>query len=398
MLWPVDGKPVRLDRFDPLRLSRVLNEYDGPRIFTLENEEQELFFACFSDEAEDTECYRFVVVPFSDVLLKRLTTGTISLYQALEQPRVWLVDVSHVWKPLNAWRTSLDRIPADCLPDKSVMIWPSLEPIISIRSVGDTIGEGTTPASVVADVVEGVKAAMRILVQQVREEIHSKTSAAVRRLYDLPTQKFAFNSFEVAFRLPAEEAQSQIEGMQPDTVAAIYHDVGHLLNRGIEWLLSGSRNPMDMKVDDKDRGAVLEALEKLIPSYIGPVKSLEIGGQLVAESQLRQGKPIQINRDAKTVVRSARKTLSMEDERVLKGVGYIRELDKDRYTFELRDDGGRTIGKFSFDQDIADDVDDAHYNAYPVEVLVQSGRSKTMTAKIVQRLDIAPSVFSIEAV
>ena len=51
----------------------------------------ELYLAHWFDESEAV--VRYLVVPFSPTLLARLEAGRMDLREALDQPRVWVVDV-----------------------------------------------------------------------------------------------------------------------------------------------------------------------------------------------------------------------------------------------------------------------------------------------------------------
>ncbi len=382
MSWEVTGRQIDVSDFANFKLKRVLGEYDGPRTFTLEDDVGELAFAHFLDQIDFN--FRFAVVPFTEELLTRLTNGSISILEALEQPRLWIVDISEVWKPVAAWRSTLGVVPSDCLPDRDVMLWPALEPLISLRAIGNKIGEGTTPASVVTDVVNGAKGAIRILVEHIREITAQSGRPADerRRWYDLPTQ-FRFASFEVALGKPPIE-QSLISVEETESRDAVYRDVSALLDKGLTWLLKGIQEEPVWK-NPEERKAVLEAIESLIPSSLGPVTSVRIGGSLVSALEDRIGR-INLNKSVKQAARSALAGKSNRDERIVREIGYIRELDKDRFTFELRDkpDSWTRTLKFEFDESLADDVNQAVFLDEYVEVVgVQRSAKKAIIARIV---------------
>ena len=92
-MWSIPGKPVSPARFQPFEPVDVLYEFDGPRIFTLWDSEGELNLAYWSDE-DDAIC-RYVIVPTTDKIVAALRQGGISVFDALNQPRCWLCDLTH---------------------------------------------------------------------------------------------------------------------------------------------------------------------------------------------------------------------------------------------------------------------------------------------------------------
>jgi hypothetical protein len=89
-MWEIKGKPVDPKRFMPFEPLRVLNYYDGPRIFTFNDSDDALCLACWSDEGETHS--RFLVVPVTDRIVEDLEGGRLSVADALAQPRLWVVD------------------------------------------------------------------------------------------------------------------------------------------------------------------------------------------------------------------------------------------------------------------------------------------------------------------
>lgn len=123
-MWSVPGKPVDPALFRPFQPLHVLYEFEGPRTFTLADQNQELYLAHWCDE--DTERVRYLVVPFSDEFVERLERGKLTLRDALDQPRLWVLDVDHTGAPQSAWRTSLAALPADILPKPGTALLPAL--------------------------------------------------------------------------------------------------------------------------------------------------------------------------------------------------------------------------------------------------------------------------------
>jgi hypothetical protein len=123
-MWPVTGKTVDPEPFQPFKPLQVLYDFEGPRIFTHRDREGELFLAYWCDE--DERATRFIVVPFTAELVRRLEQGELDVRAALEQPRCWLLEVSHDEAHVRAWRVQLADLPADALPQPGTMLLPSL--------------------------------------------------------------------------------------------------------------------------------------------------------------------------------------------------------------------------------------------------------------------------------
>lgn len=127
MMGPVPGMAVDPARFAPFRPSKLLYDFDGPRTFTFLDRDGELHLALWFDE--NAEAVRYLVVQFSESLVELLETGQISIREALEQPRLWVVDVNNGGIPSAATRTTLADLPQDELPVPGTMLLPSLEPL-----------------------------------------------------------------------------------------------------------------------------------------------------------------------------------------------------------------------------------------------------------------------------
>lgn len=115
-----------LDRFQPFEPQEVLYEFDGPRIFTILDRDQELNLSYWSDG--DSHSWQYVVVPTSPRIVHALRTGTLSVDEALNQPRCWLCNVAHDGEVVDCQRVDFETIPRDALPAPGTMLLPSTEP------------------------------------------------------------------------------------------------------------------------------------------------------------------------------------------------------------------------------------------------------------------------------
>jgi hypothetical protein len=123
-MWDVQGKPLALPERFELEPARVLYEYDGPRIFTCADPAGNycLAYLCANDRTKQ----RFLLVPFDDNLEQQLTTGQISLRDAMNRPGARIIDFGNDWHGLAMWEVAIGDVPSDVLPRPGVMLWANL--------------------------------------------------------------------------------------------------------------------------------------------------------------------------------------------------------------------------------------------------------------------------------
>jgi hypothetical protein len=201
MDWNIKGLACSSSDFDGFEIQSILIDVDGPRLFSAQTR---VCTALFMLVDENESSMRFVVVPTDDRMLAKLESGSLTVRAALDQPLLWVLETSHSFCPKNAWRTTLAELPESILPQKGRMLRAHLQPAFRLRAIGEGLSAGTVPASVIRQVVEGASTALRKTAAHVFKEPskQGRASNSRRRLYDLPVQHFAYNSFEVAFSLP----------------------------------------------------------------------------------------------------------------------------------------------------------------------------------------------------
>jgi hypothetical protein len=124
-MWQVSRKHIDAGLFKPLQPVEILYDFEGPRTFTHNDSAGELCLAHWCDA--DKEINRFIIVPFTGNLVYKLKTGEITLREALNQPRVWVLDLTHRGDIREAWSVNLADLPGDVLPKARTMLWRSLE-------------------------------------------------------------------------------------------------------------------------------------------------------------------------------------------------------------------------------------------------------------------------------
>ena len=164
-MWKCEGRTVSVQRFERFEPAEVLYEFDSPRIFTLEDAEGKLNLAYWSDE--DKNVCRYVVVPTTLQIVDALRKGSISVYDALNQPRCWLCNVKHDGGLAECRRADFANDSPAALPAIGTMLLPSLEPLLTLRAIGDEIVPGRIPGSVIRNSVEGVQKTFKFLSEYV---------------------------------------------------------------------------------------------------------------------------------------------------------------------------------------------------------------------------------------
>jgi hypothetical protein len=176
-MWNIEGTTVAIERFEPFIPLEVLDDYDGPRIFTLKDSEGELNLAYWSDQ--DQAVCRYVVVPTTAKILEALRKGSISIYDALDQPRCWLCDVTHQGVLSACQRVEFEAIPRDSLPTVGTMLLPGLETPTPLRAIGAEVAAGQIPASVIRSRVTRARREQFDLYETIRSQQHKKGLAAI---------------------------------------------------------------------------------------------------------------------------------------------------------------------------------------------------------------------------
>lgn len=372
-MWTVQGKPVESERFGDFEPSNVLYEFDGPRIFTVRGRDDDLFLAYLCDETD--ELLRFLIVPCSEAVVVALQHGRTPVRDVLQQPHVWVADVGSGWQIQQLWKTVIESIPTDVLPEPRTMLLPTHQPLFSLRAIGEGIHYGETPGSVIRSVIERSEKCLKTLVDFVLEQTvqSGRPAHSVRHFYDLPAQRLAFNSFEVAFGRPLRSSQKQlpeVQAAETQEEQQVFNSVGDLLQRGLEWIASNPESTSSLEGSDAERKAVFQALLSLTPSHYGLIQHTELGGTLLGQLSLNRPQACWLSRTSRRIVKQAIAEVTPQRERLVTPTGIVEEADRGRLSFELREiSGAEPTMRFMFDEDTEEDVLDAFNGAYRVKVV-----------------------------
>ncbi len=360
-MWTVDGLETDWPRLDSLEPERILDFYDGPRLFTVRTTEgfQLLVYQCDAD----TDTDRFVLVPARNELLAEIESNLIPLREALTSPPwAWVIDRKHDGTLSRPRAVDPRKLPDDVLPRPGVRMFADSDVWLRLRMLGEGIEAGHIPASVVKRAVDGATDAIKTLVRHVlgASATAGRPSEVYRRYYDLPAVHFAFQSFEIAFGKPSGPA----ELLDADMLDRIRP----LLVKGLSWaelpselpvlLVEGNGNwnhlpsafnpPFDPRLEWT---AIINALAKLAPPHKGTVEEVQVSGALAGSTY----RTVRLTRQTTRRISEARRVLS-PDVQSYTDTGYIREFDKDRLTFILRNAKGETLRLVEFSEEQYDDA------------------------------------------
>ena len=345
MIWTVATTACPWFKLSRLVPERVLDELDGPRLFTARTDDGQLVLAYLC--AEDAEIERFLLVPTSGQILQSIERNELTLRDALtQQAQMYLADRHFDGSVTGTEQVDAARLPESALPRHGVYLDPIPSPLLSIRLIGDALVPGKVPSSVVRRAVDGASGAMKALIRHVLDVRvdAGRPTEWFRRFYDLPATGFAFRSFEVSFGDPEPQMQADlIEGQD------VLEEVARLLDDGLAWAVGGS-DPST--VESREWRAIVEALSHLTPPQKGVIAEVQVGGRLAR----RTGNAVSLTRSASDRVSLARKRLAAENPTEVSLEGYVREFDKDRLSFYLRKADGTDIAQVAFSAEQYDDA------------------------------------------
>ena len=306
-----------------LKPDEVLYYFDGPRIFTSKDIDNKLVFVYQCDESDQR--MRFVAVPFSETLLTHLKAGSITLLEALDQPRVWVIDQTLDGKIKSVWLTDLVKIDKDRLPKQNAMLWPELQPKFALRVIHEEARLGHVPSNIIQGTIDRVKKSFRILTDHIAP-LADESSNIIKELLNPPAQRFAYKSFEVAFQMPSPKNQAETFFMER---------FESCLKIGFSAIHSGTNDDFSTRLSDigeSDRLAILSAMKELAPSSHSQIKEIEVSGSLVSKFGT-------VNTLTPEIYKSLRKcVLTLEgDTCMVRAVGKIKQCDRDKFLFDLRD-------------------------------------------------------------
>jgi hypothetical protein len=377
-MWPIKSRARDWPKIESLVPENLLDEYDGPRLFTVRSTDGDLLliYQC----AEDDERERFLLVPADDALILALEKNRLSIRDALTRRGwAWLVDRMRDGRITQTHSVDPKELPDTAMPRPSARLNLGPETLLRIRMIGEELTSEHVPASVVRRTVDAATGAVKALATHALSLIPSPGRPAdeFRRYYDLPAVEFGFRSFEIAFGKPEPPKQLELDFEEKTLI-----HMKELLSMGLEW---ATANDAKTREPTTEWSATVEALAKLAPPRSGSVMAVEVSGTLAGQPRA----PILLTRAVSSRISDERKLLSPE-RRARTYQGFVREFDKDKFTFILRKSRDENILIVSFSPEHYDDALLAFDTERPVTVVAEESPG-TMVGELVSIVfDVSP--------
>lgn len=358
-MWIIPGTPGNWPVLVDLEPVRVLDEYDGPRLFTIRSQDgyDLLAYQC----GEDATTERFLITPIEKGRVEKIETNGLTLREALTDGWLWVVDRDRSGALTKPIRVDASNLPSNALPRAGIRLNREPDVFLRLRMVGPKLGVSGVPAHVVKRTAEGAMKAVKTLISQVLavDITQGRPTQALRQYYDLPALSFAQKSFEVAFGYPDQTDRPDVGD------AKKVQEVCKLFQQGLHWAVASSENTPPVNAEWQ---AILEAVSAVAPPQQGDIVSVEVSGAIAGTDT-----PIPLTREAAQRIGSARrKMVSPRPPSTL--YGRVRELDKDRYTFILRS-STQPERQVAFDDVFFEEVSSAFDSDDTYSILVNEDRA-----------------------
>lgn len=358
---------MKLELANQLKPERVLYSFEKPLIFTTRDSSNDLLLVYQCGEDDELGTNHFLIAPFDGERLADLTEGRMPVLEALSQPWLWYA-TGQIDEIATVNSCSLNSLPADVmLPHHSVMLWPSLEPLLSFRMVGESIRKGDIPGIVVKQGISAPTNAINGIAEYLTERM-PEAEDALQRMMNIKVQRITYASFDIGLKMELPKPISE--------KADPANEMKRLLSAALD--AAGQANyekalTSYFHTDDEAR-TILDAVRDLTPPTHGLVSETQVGGRLV-----RGGRIHELTRDARKYVLEHTGTPRERPDSIQRFVGRIREMDLDKSSFTLREihdlEGER---KCRFEEDLEDEVNRLWTQRLKVEIVAKVRKHRSM--------------------
>ena len=319
--WVPQG-PLERNRFQDLSPVKILDWYDGPRLFTLaESGITYLAYLC----SESGSSARYLLIPTDEERVQALTTGAITLLEAIRSPLLWVVDTDE-GTVRTVRRVPWSNVPPNVVPQPHVLLNRALEPIFRIYVHGETL----SPSSVTASILNKYVGYSYSLLYRFFEIVNWRGG------FDPPVQRLALGSVSISYNAPG--------GIRDAAEAKELHD------------------EFQRKIGTDGDPKMVEAVVKMCPFISsGPVDSVTLAGQLVPAGSLilSRGDRKQWNGVLNSVMQ-----LHMSFSVIAEG--NVEEIDGGKGTFTLRNiDEAHDELRCRADETIIDELREEFAGGFP---------------------------------
>jgi hypothetical protein len=320
---------IEKDSLGALVPTETLFEFEEPLTFVCRDRDEQMLLA--HSLCAEGGGSRYLAAVTDSRIIDDLKAGRLDILGALRQPRCWIVDFGPGWEIQLLWVIPFDKVPKEMLPRPGAMLSPELEPLFSVRLLGEGVGHGKTSATDVRMAAQAGEFSLKRLAEITHKQRRrtGRPARQVRRYSDLPVQYLRTASFEITFGAPPPEPRL----FQQD--AEILEEMGKLLGLGLRMIRSDTAFETEDGLDQDEVSQLLEAVKSLTPSTQGDVDRIEIGGRLIEHFE----GPTVLTRDdrRRTLERIKPRRRALPEERPFLVAGRIPEADQDALTFTLRD-------------------------------------------------------------
>jgi hypothetical protein len=338
-MWDI-SKPAKRWGDASLSPTRVLYEFDGPLIFTVQLGLQDVLFFK-ADELDETDL--FLATQIDEETLEALTAGRLSVRGAFLKDSCWIVEVSHSFEPLRFWTCDYEEVPEDLLPQQNVPLYSqfvrapdTIEQSEAFFAIGFQ-GEDMTTSSMLFStfrnlVNEAYDTARRILSPELLKGSRSTT-------FDFPIYEPKFGSLIIALKEPVLDAGNirRKMGNANAPMEYVHQQIDQQranFFEDLDKIVSDSEDISD-EGDIETRISFLEDIRSLLPNKDTPIRSVEFSFKAAGEV-----KSVFIDREAGEKIKNT--YLSSEGDFVSK-LGVIEVINRPSRTFVMTSTEGKQI-------------------------------------------------------
>jgi hypothetical protein len=340
-MWRPTGRTIELNMPAEIKPTDVLYYYDGPCIFTATLGLSEYLFHKM-DETEDEQL--FLVVPTSQKLVAALKSGLLSVWGAINQERLWAIEVDEALRIKRTWAVSIDDLPRELLPRAGLGLKPfpyvladAIEQVgsfFSVKFTGASLKRGAMPLSTLKILVDGVYDSLRkIFPAPVVEQ------KSLSRYLDFNVLQPRFSSLVIAIERPYVNLSALRKEVRDKIVPDAFNDIFEENRKS--FFTNVHTVLVEAKKGEIKRGFAIEHFETLeqISSMV-PSESRNIDVVEFRYGEAQTTKSISINEELGVRIKGAHRLAELSN----KGVqGTIIEVNSASWTFVIEGPGRRQI-------------------------------------------------------
>ncbi|MGZ5452388.1 MAG: hypothetical protein ACXW5U_31510 [Thermoanaerobaculia bacterium] len=275
--------------------------------------------------------------------LARMYEAAAALREKLEatQPNVYRVMVEGPMEEIRRLQLQLDEYTGLAqLKESEADLW--------IRIEGEEIEWQSAPTSVLTAVLDAFRKGVQSIAEMIeRGSLSSRPTKVLKDAADMRLVALAPGSMQLGLKLPdsaeTQEGVIRDEPVRPSVVERALHE----FLAAASWAAEESTEEMfSARIPDAHRRRiVMNAVKAVLPRKRGSVSLVEFHGRLLPDRA-----PLRLTREA-----HARIDVSLDSlvtEKIETHLGFLREIDLDAQTFELRKPGDPVSVRCAFGDEL----------------------------------------------